>query len=101
MLNCVSGPTTTAAIRFLRQDAHLVSYGAMSKQPLSLPTSAFIFKNLTCHGFWQSKWYTQKSQQEREDLMKVLADMKVLEQFHTYSDVAGINVLNLVERTRA
>jgi len=51
MLNCVSGEPTTRMIRFLGQDAHLVSYGAMSKQPLSLPTSALIFNNLTSHGF--------------------------------------------------
>lgn len=77
MLNCVSGETTTAAVSLLGQDAHLVSYGAMSKQPLSLPTSTFIFKNLTCHGFWQSRWYQHKSKQGREDLMRVLSDMKV------------------------
>lgn len=77
MLNCVSGPATTAAVRLLGQDAHLVSYGAMSKQPLSLPTSAFIFKNLTCHGFWQSRWYNRKTRQEREALMSLLADLKV------------------------
>ena len=77
LLNCVSGPATTQMLKLLEPDAHLVSYGAMSKQPLSLPTSAFIFKNLTCHGFWQSRWYQQHSKQEREALMKKLADMQV------------------------
>jgi NADPH:quinone reductase-like Zn-dependent oxidoreductase len=59
-------------IKYLGKDAHLVSYGAMSKQPLSLPTSAFIFKNLTAHGFWQSRWYTERSVEEREGLMESL-----------------------------
>lgn len=77
LLNCVSGPATTQMLKPLGSDAHLVSYGAMSKQPLSLPTSAFIFKNLVCHGFWQSRWYQQHSRQEREALMKRLADMNV------------------------
>ncbi|TFK17323.1 trans-2-enoyl-CoA reductase [Coprinopsis marcescibilis] len=71
-LNCVGGKETTSMARFLGQDAHLVSYGAMSKQPLSLPTSLFIFKNLTAHGFWQSQWYKTKSAEDRDKLMEVL-----------------------------
>jgi hypothetical protein len=62
-------------IRYLGKDAHLVSYGAMSKQPLSLPTSAFIFKNLTAHGFWQSHWYTERSVEEREGMMESLTQL--------------------------
>ena len=58
--------------RYLGKDAHLVSYGAMSKQPLSLPTSLFIFKNLTSHGFWQSQWYKTRSLEDRDALMKTL-----------------------------
>lgn len=74
-LNCVGGKETTLMSRLLGQDAHLVSYGAMSKQPLSLPTSLFIFKNLTCHGFWQSRWYKDKTSQERDKLMRTLVNM--------------------------
>ncbi|KAI0819672.1 NAD-P-binding protein [Trametes gibbosa] len=76
MLNCVGGPDTTAMTRFLGDNAHLVSYGAMSKKPLSLPTSLFIFKNLAAQGFWQSTWYKQHTRQEREDLMKTLASLE-------------------------
>ncbi|KAF9447718.1 trans-2-enoyl-CoA reductase [Macrolepiota fuliginosa MF-IS2] len=72
-LNCVGGRETAMMSKFLGRDAHLVSYGAMSKQPLSLPTSAFIFKNLTAHGFWQSRWYLDHSAGEREELMRSLA----------------------------
>jgi trans-2-enoyl-CoA reductase len=44
----------------------------MSKEPLSLPTSFFIFKNLTCHGFWQTRWYSDKSLEQRQELLKTL-----------------------------
>jgi len=74
-LNCVSGPTTTAMTRMLGSDAVLVSYGAMSKQPLSLPTSLFIFKNLKSVGFWQNRWYMDRTREEREELMKVLVEL--------------------------
>ena len=77
MLNCVGGPDTTAMTRFLGENAHLVSYGAMSKKPLSLPTSLFIFKNLSAHGYWQHRWYQEHSREEREQLMRTLADLKV------------------------
>ena len=72
--------------RLLGQDAHLVSYGAMSKQPLSLPTSLFIFKNLTCHGFWQSRWYADKSPQQRDSLMRTLVKMLADGQVHSCSE---------------
>lgn len=76
-LNCVSGKPTSLMARLLGPDAHLVSYGAMSKEPLSLPTSLFIFKGLTCHGFWQSRWYKEKGRSEREGLIRELVELIV------------------------
>ncbi|KAI5118000.1 hypothetical protein M0805_008100 [Coniferiporia weirii] len=71
-LNCVSGPTTSALVGLLGSDAHLVSYGGMSKQPLALPTSAFIFKGLTASGFMQNTWYRENGREKREGLMRDL-----------------------------
>ncbi|OCB86348.1 NAD-binding protein [Sanghuangporus baumii] len=76
-LNCVSGPTTAAMVGLLGPDAHLVSYGAMSKRPLLLPTSAFIFKGLTAHGFMQNRWYRENDLEKREELMNELAKLMV------------------------
>ncbi|KAJ6518616.1 hypothetical protein C8R45DRAFT_884592 [Mycena sanguinolenta] len=81
-LNCVSGPDTTTMARLLGQDAYLVSYGAMSKQPLSLPTSLFIFKNLTSVGFWQSRWYQTHTREDKENLMKKLVDLVAQGKLH-------------------
>ncbi|OBZ74186.1 putative trans-2-enoyl-CoA reductase, mitochondrial [Grifola frondosa] len=89
MLNCVGGKPTAQMTRFLGTDAHLVSYGAMSKQPLALPTSAFIFKNLVAHGFWQSRWYDTHSRAEREALMHALAALKLKEPEHEIVTVLG------------
>ncbi|RDB20888.1 putative trans-2-enoyl-CoA reductase, mitochondrial [Hypsizygus marmoreus] len=74
-LNCVGGKETTLMTRLLGNNAHLVSYGAMSKQPLSLPTSLFIFKNLTAHGFWQSQWYLTRPREEQEQVMNTLVNL--------------------------
>lgn len=61
--------------KLVGHDGHLVTYGAMARQPVSLPASAFIFKNLTSHGFWQTRWYERHSRQEREELVKRLMDL--------------------------
>jgi len=74
-LNCVGGRTTTLMARLLGQNSHLVSYGAMSKEPLSLPTSLFIFRNMSCHGFWQSRWYDEKTMGERLRMIRTLTDL--------------------------
>ncbi|KAM5532871.1 hypothetical protein V8D89_013423 [Ganoderma adspersum] len=89
MLNCVGGPDTTAMTRFLGENAHLVSYGAMSKKPLSLPTSLFIFKNLATHGYWQHRWYQDHSRQERENLLRTLTGLKLKEPEHEILDLSG------------
>ncbi|KAK6543260.1 mitochondrial 2-enoyl thioester reductase [Orbilia ellipsospora] len=55
-LNCVGGESAMNIARTLGQHGHLVTYGAMAKQPLSLPASLLIFKDIHCHGFWISAW---------------------------------------------
>ena len=49
----------------------------MSKQPMSLPSSAFIFKNITAHGFMQGRWYRENSLQIREKLLQELTSMMI------------------------
>jgi len=77
----------------LGENAHIVSYGAMSKAPLSFPTGLFIFKNLTAHGFWQSKWYekstTEQRQQLLEKLVAMVANKTLREPSHEIIDLKG------------
>ncbi|KAF9269848.1 NAD(P)-binding protein [Marasmius fiardii PR-910] len=73
-LNCVSGPVAASMAKLLGPNAHLVSYGAMSKQPLSLPTSLFIFKNLTAQGFSQARWNEIHPKADLEALVGELAE---------------------------
>ena len=68
-------------LRFAGKNAHLVTYGAMAKEPVTFPPSTFIFNNLTAHGFWQTEWYKQRSPDERVrvtgELVKYMATGKV------------------------
>lgn len=47
----------------------------MSKQPLSLPASLLIFKNISFHGFWVSKWAERHSSEERQAMFKDLIEL--------------------------
>jgi mitochondrial enoyl-[acyl-carrier protein] reductase / trans-2-enoyl-CoA reductase len=66
--NAVGGKSATNLARLLGENAHLVTYGGMSREPVTLPTSLFIFKNLTSTGFWLNKWFLQRPVQERIDI---------------------------------
>ncbi|KAI0305967.1 hypothetical protein B0F90DRAFT_948379 [Multifurca ochricompacta] len=84
-LNCVGGESTTAMAGLLGIDAHLVTYGAMAKRPLSLPASLFIFKNLTAHGFWLSSWYKDNGKEQIklvEELARIMASGNFKEPRH-------------------
>lgn len=55
-LNCVGGKMVNSMAKLLTPGSSLVTYGGMSKQPVTLPTGLLIFKNLKFEGFWMSNW---------------------------------------------
>eukprot|EP00879_Flechtneria_rotunda_P013891 GHRR01014507.1.p1 GENE.GHRR01014507.1~~GHRR01014507.1.p1 ORF type:complete len:309 (+),score=91.20 GHRR01014507.1:1264-2190(+) len=69
-LNCVGGSSATAVAKVLRECGMHVTYGAMSKQPVSLPTSLLIFKDITFKGFWRSGgWFKRASREEQTAIL--------------------------------
>ena len=69
----------TAAISltsvFSRPSATVVTYGGMSKLPLSIPSGSFIFKDLTFKGFWWSGHTSEKlGVQQKAQLLDRIAD---------------------------
>ena len=71
-LNCVGGKPTSSLIKCLGHNGHLVTYGGMAKAPLALPTAALIFKNITFHGFWVSRWSDQNPQEKQKMVDEIL-----------------------------
>lgn len=55
-LNAVGGESAGELASMLGPGGVLVTYGGMSKRPLLLSTSSFIFKGLTARGFWLTEW---------------------------------------------
>lgn len=46
-----------------------MTYGAMSKEPLTLPNGLLIFKNIKSYGFWMTKWYSHHSLEAKKDMV--------------------------------
>uniref|UniRef100_A0A8U7NI96 Enoyl-[acyl-carrier-protein] reductase, mitochondrial n=2 Tax=Corvus moneduloides TaxID=1196302 RepID=A0A8U7NI96_CORMO len=55
-LNCVGGKSTTEMLRHLQPKGTMVTYGGMAKQPVMVPVSAFIFRDVRLRGFWMTQW---------------------------------------------
>lgn len=73
-LNCVGGKSATNMARQLGHSGEIVTYGGMSKQPLTFPTSLFIFKNLVARGYWLSEW-TKQDPDSKMEVVQQLLDM--------------------------
>ena len=64
-LNQVGGASALRMAKAVAPEATVVTIGAMSLQPLTLPNGLLIFKNLHFTGFWVNKWYESASASQR------------------------------------
>ena len=53
-LNCVGGSSGLLVAKLLAKGGTMVTYGGMSKRPVTIPTSLLIFKDIKAEGFWLS-----------------------------------------------
>ena len=54
----------------------MVTYGGMSRKPVSLATSHLIFKQIQLHGFWMGQWNEQQGRSEaRMEMYKEVGDL--------------------------
>jgi trans-2-enoyl-CoA reductase len=74
-LNSVGGDSALRLANCLAPGGTLVSFGAMSLQPLKIPTGLFIFKDLRFRGIWINKWYDNATPSERMETFQPLFDM--------------------------
>lgn len=80
-LNCVGGKSSLEMMRHLQHSGKMVTYGGMSREPVSIPTSAFIFKDLSFYGFWMTHWNEQANPTDKDkmmnDLISLMCDNKL------------------------
>src|SRR5205814_9401149 len=74
-LNAVGGESALRLANCLAPESTLVTYGAMSLQPLKIPNGLLIFKDLRFRGIWINKWYDNATTQQRMDTFRPLFDM--------------------------
>jgi mitochondrial enoyl-[acyl-carrier protein] reductase / trans-2-enoyl-CoA reductase len=74
-LNAVGGESALRLANTLAPESTLVTYGAMSLQPLKIPNGLLIFKDLRFRGIWINKWYDQATMEERMDAFRSLFEM--------------------------
>jgi mitochondrial enoyl-[acyl-carrier protein] reductase / trans-2-enoyl-CoA reductase len=74
-LNSVGGDSALRLANCLAFGGTLVSFGAMSLQPLKIPTGLFIFKDLRFRGIWINHWYDNATMAERMAAFNPLFDM--------------------------
>lgn len=63
-INGVGGKSVHLLAKHLDNNATIVTYGAVSRSPIPMPSSPFIFNNLTMRGFWMDRWLKTHSRQE-------------------------------------
>ncbi|KAL1826750.1 hypothetical protein ACET3Z_005162 [Daucus carota] len=63
-LNCVGGNAASLVVKFLRRGGTMVTYGGMSKKPITVSTSSFIFKELSLRGFYLQNFMTSSRAEE-------------------------------------
>jgi len=74
-LNSVGGDSALRLANCLAPGGTLVSFGAMSLQPLKIPTGLLIFKDLRFRGIWINKWYDNVTPSERMETFQPLFEM--------------------------
>lgn len=109
-LNCICGQNALEISRHLAHGGIMITYGGMSREPLTVPISALIFKDITFKGFWMTAW-TKKNMDsiERQNMFRELgalfknkklkAPLHKLVPFHQYQE-AVINALHTDGRDR-
>ncbi|NXL95431.1 MECR protein, partial [Alectura lathami] len=74
-LNCVGGRSTTEMLRHLQPKGTMVTYGGMAKQPVTVPVSAFIFRDVRLRGFWMTQWKKDHDKQSMADMVDTLCQL--------------------------
>jgi trans-2-enoyl-CoA reductase len=74
-LNAVGGESALRLANCLAPGSTLVTYGAMSLQPLKIPNGLLIFKDLRFRGIWINKWYDNATPAQRTEAFQYLFEI--------------------------
>lgn len=72
-LNCVGGRKLLSLCKYMAHGSTIVTYGGMSRQPVTLPTGKLIFDDITARGFWMTRWNETHSLSERQEMLAAVS----------------------------
>ena len=73
-LNSVGGDSATRVASVLANGGWVATFGAMSRQPVKIPTGLLIFKDIRFRGYWVTNWYKTASAEDRQAMFTRLFD---------------------------
>ncbi|XP_042874356.1 enoyl-[acyl-carrier-protein] reductase, mitochondrial-like [Penaeus japonicus] len=68
-LNCVSGRSGTEILRQLSPQGVMITYGGMSRKPVTVPVGSLIFSDVVLKGFWMTRWNRDHFSHPKRQLM--------------------------------
>ena len=74
-LNAVGGDSATRVATVVANGGTVVTYGAMSRQPLKIPNGLLIFKDIRFRGFWVTNWFKCAPPEARDAMFARLFDL--------------------------
>ncbi|KFM63095.1 Trans-2-enoyl-CoA reductase, mitochondrial, partial [Stegodyphus mimosarum] len=73
--NCVGGKSAAELIRHMTDKGTIVTYGGMSKQPITISTACLIFSDIRLRGFWMTQWNKVHSAEERTEMLNEITSI--------------------------
>lgn len=73
--NCVGGESALRLMNLLGPGGIHITYGAMSRRPLTVPNGQLIFKDLQFRGLWVTKWIESAPREELDAVYAKLAGL--------------------------
>ncbi len=91
-LNCVGGKATSSLLKVLGPSSTVVTYGGMSRQPITIGVGPFIFQDISLRGFWMTRWGKAHGRYdpEREKMMQDLVGLVLMGRLKTNAHVTKV-----------
>lgn len=74
-INGIGGSSVDDMGRLLVDGGSVVTYGAMSRKPITIPSSMLLFRDIRFRGFWLHQWNQEHTLEERQKMFSTLLDM--------------------------
>jgi mitochondrial enoyl-[acyl-carrier protein] reductase / trans-2-enoyl-CoA reductase len=82
-LNSVGGESAIRIASALANGGKVVTFGAMSRQPMKIPTGFLIFKDIQFVGYWMTRWYKNATPDQQRALFTQLLELARTGTFQT------------------